>query len=101
MRGLDSGAGSHGPGESSFCEPLWLPGWSERSIWGFDEPTGSYFCQLWPDGDRSDAPAIWIGASGGLASRSWLAAEVAAATRYDMPAVETTLRVDEGSPSSG
>lgn len=79
----------------SFCEPLWLPGWSDRSIWGYDEPTGSYFAQLWPDGDCSDAPAIWIGALGGIVSRNRLVAEVATVTGHDVAAVETARRVEE------
>jgi hypothetical protein len=30
-----------------FTEALDLPGWEDYSIWGYDEPLGSYFAQLW------------------------------------------------------
>jgi len=43
----------------SFSEPLWLPGWSERSVWGYDESTQSYFAQLWRDG-VTEAPTAWL-----------------------------------------
>jgi hypothetical protein len=39
--------------------PLSLPGW-RRSVWGWDDRDVSLFAQLWPDGDESDEPAIWI-----------------------------------------
>jgi hypothetical protein len=45
---------------SSFIEPLWLPGWSQRSIWGYDEQMETYFAQLGRDDDDGDEPTIWI-----------------------------------------
>lgn len=84
MRELDSDAGSRGPGGQSFCEPLWLPGWSERSIWGFDEPTGSYFAQLWPDGDDANAPAVWIAGLPPVSTLRQLVSRVASATTADV-----------------
>lgn len=42
-----------------------LDGWSDLSVWGWDEQTGSLFAQLWhdrddDDSDADDAPEIWI-----------------------------------------
>ncbi|HEY8722184.1 hypothetical protein [Pengzhenrongella sp.] len=37
-----------------------LPGWSEQSIWGYDELLESFWAQLWRDEDRFDAPRISI-----------------------------------------
>lgn len=44
-----------------------LDGWSELSVWGWDDQTGSLFAQLWHDrpyadeDDRDDErPEIWI-----------------------------------------
>lgn len=68
----------------SFCEPLWLPGWSARSIWGYDEPAGSYFAQLWPDGDDADTPAIWVAGSPPVSTRRQIASLVAAAAGADV-----------------
>ncbi len=48
------------PGEG-FRTTLELPGWQHQSAWGYDEPIGSYFAQLWrnttQDGERPD---IWL-----------------------------------------
>lgn len=67
----------------SFCEPLWLPGWSNRSVWGYDEATGSYFAQLWPDGDDSDTPAIWVTGTPPVGDLRQLAGLVASAATVD------------------
>lgn len=92
MTGHDPHASIRRPGPRSFCRPLWLSGWSERSIWGYDAPTGSYFAQLWPDGNDDDAPTVWFGASGELGSPSRLVAEVAFATRHPLAVVENALQ---------
>ena len=44
----------------NFREALWLPGWSDQSIWGYDEQMDTYFAQLWRDGDVNDDPTVWI-----------------------------------------
>jgi len=43
-----------------FREALWLAGWSDRSIWGYDEPMETFFAQLWRDCDPRDDPTVWI-----------------------------------------
>ena len=47
----------------SFAAALWLPGWDDASIWGYDEQTGGYFAQLWrnTDNHRAPPPTVWIG----------------------------------------
>ena len=44
---------------------LLLPGWQRRSVWGWDEGTGSWWAQLWrddrPDDPVADAPHVAIG----------------------------------------
>ncbi|WP_106398907.1 hypothetical protein [Actinocorallia populi] len=46
--------------EHGFREGLWLDGWDQQSVWGYDEGMVSYFAQLWRNGDNGDAPTIWI-----------------------------------------
>jgi hypothetical protein len=41
-------------------QTLDLPGWDERSVWGFDAPAATYFAQLWPNGSMSDDPVVWL-----------------------------------------
>lgn len=50
----------------SFRSALLLPGWGERSIWGWDGATGSMFAQLWPNGSDLDLdePPIAIPSAG-------------------------------------
>jgi hypothetical protein len=70
-----------------FREALWLPGWSEQSIWGYDEQMDTYFAQLWRDGDRNDEPTVWISGCDPIASGLQLAAQIASATTGDMRSV--------------
>ena len=46
----------------AFCVQLGLDGWSDRSLFGYDEQTITWFAQLWPDAeaDASTDPTIWI-----------------------------------------
>jgi hypothetical protein len=62
---------------SSFCRPLWLSGWSDRSVWGYDASVGSYFAQLWRDCDLSDSPTAWIDGSHQIERRGQLARLIA------------------------
>ena len=73
---------------------LFLDGWDERSIWGFDRQDGSYFAQLWRNGSSSEAPDIWIVGLGALDGREYvvttahlLAWEISAATGLSMTLV--------------
>jgi hypothetical protein len=45
---------------TAFTRDVDLPGWSEQSIWGYDEVLERYWAQLWRDEDRLDEPRIWI-----------------------------------------
>lgn len=76
--------------------PLWLPGWDDRSVWGFDPPLNAYFAQLWrnPDADQRDDPDIWILGRGTFEGRPYavetagvLAHEIAVATGAELAAV--------------
>ena len=68
---------------------LWLPGWEDRSAWGFDPPLDAYFAQLWrnPGASGRDDPDIWIFGRGTFEGRAFavtttrgLAREIATAT---------------------
>jgi len=53
-----------------------LPGWGDQSVWGWDEPMGTFHAQLWRNGSRGDRPDFWLspvstlGCRGRRASRS-------------------------------
>lgn len=48
------------PGDE-FRSTLELPGWQHQSTWGYDEPIGSYFAQLWRNASRDEPrPDIWL-----------------------------------------
>lgn len=68
----------------NFREALWLPGWSDQSIWGYDEQMGTYFVELWRDGDPNDEPTVWIIGCDAIASGLQLAAHIASATEVDV-----------------
>ena len=36
-----------------------LAGWGRRSIWGWDAQDGTFYAQLWQDGEQ-DEPTWWI-----------------------------------------
>jgi hypothetical protein len=42
----------------AFRAPLWMTGWSQQSLWGYDEPTATYFALLWRDGESGDGPPV-------------------------------------------
>ncbi|MEV6825309.1 hypothetical protein [Amycolatopsis sp. NPDC051102] len=49
------------PRETEFRATLELPGWQNQSAWGYDEPAGSYFAQLWRNTNQDEAqPDIWL-----------------------------------------
>jgi hypothetical protein len=85
-------------------EALDLPGWDERSIWGWDPPAASYFAQLWSNrGDENspDEPDIWINGSETIDAELYqvttthmLAMEISLATGCPLPEVCTALGAD-------
>ncbi|MCZ3390038.1 MAG: hypothetical protein LH645_13210 [Actinomycetia bacterium] len=77
-----------------FREALRLPGWSEQSIWGYDENIGTYFAQLWRDEDRNDEPTIWISGCDPIASGLELAAHIASATGVDVESAMRAMHID-------
>jgi hypothetical protein len=56
---------------NSFRAALYLPGWEEQSVWGWDAQLGTLFAQLWPNGDDSDAPPLTIPSSWTDRSTRW------------------------------
>ena len=75
---------------------LRLPGWGNRSVWGFHPPLDAYFAQLWrnPGASERDDPDIWIYGRGICEGRPFavstahvLAHEIATATGSDLTAV--------------
>lgn len=54
-----------------------LPGWEDQSVWGWDEPMGTFHAQLWRNASRDDRPDIWLaGVDPGLPWPSCVALEV-------------------------
>ncbi len=74
---------------------LWLPGWDQRSVWGFHPPFDAYFAHLWRNPASRDAePDIGIYGRATIAGRPYavttsrsLAHEIATATGADLAAV--------------
>jgi hypothetical protein len=54
--------------ESRTCA-LGMEGWSQRSIFGWDEQLGSWWAQLWRDGSTNALPDVWIAHAGSQVSR--------------------------------
>jgi hypothetical protein len=81
---------------------LWLDGWDDRSIWGYDPQAGGFFAQLWrnegPD-TLDGAPNIWITPSiaGDLATAEALARQVAVRTGRNI--TEVCEAMNESAPS--
>lgn len=78
----------------NFHEALWLRGWSDQSIWGYDEHMGTYFAQLWRDGDRNGEPTVWISGCDPIASGVQLAVHIASATGVDARSVMRAMLRD-------
>ena len=77
---------------------LWLTGWNDRSVWGFDPQDDAYFAQLWRNGSPNEHPDIWICGRGSVDDRPFvitstrvLAEEIAAATGFDLSTVCTAM----------
>jgi hypothetical protein len=96
LAGLDPFLGYPGGGNAA----LWLPGWDQRSVWGFDPPADCYFALLWANSShsQSDKPDIWIFGRGTLDGREYvvttthlLAEEIAAATGCALDTVAAAL----------
>ncbi len=64
----------------NFREALWLPGWSDQSIWGYDEQMDTFFAQLWRDDDANDDPTVWISGCDPIGTDLQLAELIASAT---------------------
>lgn len=44
-----------------FADDVFIEGWQERSVWGWDGATRSFYAQLWRNGSPKDAPPeIWL-----------------------------------------
>lgn len=78
--------------------PLFLAGWDERSMWGFDPQDDAYFAQLWRNGSQNEHPDIWICGRGPFEGREFvlttthlLAREIAAATGLRLSLVCTAM----------
>ncbi|MEO7196466.1 MAG: hypothetical protein ABIZ05_16905 [Pseudonocardiaceae bacterium] len=88
-----------GPGPVSFTDRLDLAGWEERSVWGYDEPLGGFFAQLWTNASTSDEPEIWLSAGDGI--YPWpgcIALEIVERTRAAPLAVVRALGVADPKP---
>ena len=80
---------------------LILPGWDERSTWGYDDGQASYFAQLWRNGVGEDRcpPHIWItpgAVTPPIESLGELVARIAAAT--DVTPGEVRAAMAAGAP---
>ena len=51
---------------TDMVDAIWLDGYDQQSVWGYDTGVGSFFAQMWPNGSRSDAPELWLTPPTGL-----------------------------------
>ncbi|MGH3867229.1 MAG: hypothetical protein ACRDQ4_14015 [Pseudonocardiaceae bacterium] len=85
---------------TSFVDTLYLAGWEKQSVWGYDEPLGSFFAQLWTNASTSDEPEIWL--SGAYEIYPWpscIALEILEWTRATALAVVRALGVANPKPT--
>ncbi len=78
--------------DCAFTEPLALPGWEERSVWGFDHSRGSFVARLWRNGSRARKPLAAL--PDGPTGYPWpacLAVDIVAVTGMGPIAVLTAL----------
>ena len=80
----------------NFREALWLPGWSDQSIWGYDEQMDTFFAQLWRDSDTNEDPTVWVSGCDPIRSGMQLAAFLASATGVDVGSVMRAMLCDPG-----
>jgi hypothetical protein len=71
---------------------LWLDGWDDRSIWGYDPQADGFFAQLWRNDEPDtldDAPHIWISPrfSDDLTTPDEVARQIALRTHRDLAEV--------------
>ena len=92
---------------NSFRAAMYLPGWEEQSVWGWDAQLGTLFAQLWPNGDDSDAPPLTIPSSWTDTSTPWppttrperLAMCIAEATGCSVPAAVNAMAYQAPQPA--
>ncbi|MFG3701591.1 hypothetical protein ACGF5C_27320 [Micromonospora sp. NPDC047620] len=78
-----------------------IDGWDQRSTWGWDDGTRSYYAQLTRNGNSDDnGPEVWITppAWPNLSAPEHLAMAIAAATRTDRAVVQNAMNdsLDDG-----
>jgi hypothetical protein len=65
--------------DDDFRDTIELPGWEGQSIWGWDQPAGTFYAQLWKNENRGDDPEVWVsGVSRPMGSPGSLVRELAA-----------------------
>lgn len=77
-----------------------LSGWEQRSIWGWDEGTSSFYAQLWRNGSTSEAPDVWL--TGARKPYPWpgcVALEIVERTESDALAVVRALGIAHPEPT--
>lgn len=45
---------------TDFRDAIWLDGFDEQSVWGYDTGVESFFAQLWDNDSDSDEPDLWL-----------------------------------------
>lgn len=76
---------------------LWLNGWDDQSIWGWDSPTHTLFAQLTRNGSSdADGPDIWVNPRKPVLMPETLAKIIAAETGAELAAVHAAM--NEGLP---
>ncbi|HEY2056825.1 hypothetical protein [Amycolatopsis sp. NBC_01480] len=85
------------PGDD-FRDMVDLPGWEQQSIWGWDH-AGSFFAQLWRNGNRGDEPDLWLsGISTHYSQASCIVVEIVDKLGADPAAVVTALGLADPKP---
>ncbi|MGH3828134.1 MAG: DUF5710 domain-containing protein, partial [Pseudonocardiaceae bacterium] len=89
-----------GPGTAAFLEGIYLMGWEDQSIWGYDVTLGGFYALLWPNGSTSDEPEISLSSLDG--AYPWpgcIALEIVERTHAAPLAVVRALGVADPKPT--
>ena len=88
------------PPRAEFRSTLELPGWQNQSAWGYDEPIGSYFAQLWRNTNRDEGqPDIWLsGIRSNYARPGSIALEIMKSTGHDPLTIVSAMGILDPAP---
>lgn len=86
------------PGED-FYDAIWLDGFEEQSIWGYDTGTGGFFAQVWQNGSANEQPDLWLTAPMTLPCAQALLPAIVEFTGHDPLAVVRAMGIARPNPT--